>query len=152
MSKRLLRPTKKSIEFKSTMFALIAVSMVVISIATVLDQWEDDYGTVVGLDIGDLNKMDEIESYSVSQVEGITVKSSVSGEDFQGTVLRGVFGVLNTIFLPFNMVFGEEGMIQSVSDRYGLPIYIEVGMYLFIIFGILWTLVAIFFKIGRKSA
>ncbi|KKL04705.1 hypothetical protein LCGC14_2613360, partial [marine sediment metagenome] len=66
--------------------------------------------------------------------------------NFEGTSLRGAFGVLNNIFTPFRVVFGNGGMIDSLIERWGLPDYIGKALLTIMIISITWALIAIFFR------
>ncbi len=143
---------KKGLEFKLAFFAIIAVSMAVIAIGTWVNQWNDDYSSGLTYDLGDYDKLDDITGDIETQQGKVTVKSTNTGEEFEGTSIRGVFGILNNIFDPFRIVFGNNGMIDSVTERFGLPDYVRQGLVSMMIVSITFALVAIFFRLNRKSA
>jgi len=143
---------KKGLEFKLAFFAIIAVSMAVIAIGTWVNQWNDDYSSGLTYDLGDYDQLDEVTGDIETQQGKVTVKSTNTGEEFEGTSIRGVFGILNNIFDPFRIVFGNNGMIDSVTERFGLPDYVRQGLVSMMIVSITFALVAIFFRLNRKSA
>jgi len=152
MRRRILDRSKRSVEFRSAFFAIVAVSLVAISVGNILTNMSSDYNVDIPYDLQPFDSLEEMQSTSQTQVESITVKSSVSGENFEGTILKGVASTLNTIFLPFNIVFGNNGMLDIISDRFGIPSYIPTAIGILMFFGITFTLIAIFFKLGRPSA
>lgn len=138
---------KRGLEFKLAFFAVITASVVVIAAGVMVSEWNDTYDSGLTYDLENLDKLDEV-SDSVQQSQGnVTVKTSFSETtNFEGTSLRGVFRVLNNIFTPFRVVFGEGGMIDSVTDRWGIPNYIRTMVVSMIIAAIIFALVAIFFR------
>lgn len=144
---------KKGLEFKLAFFALIAVSMAVIAIGSWITQWNTDYSSGLTYDLGsDYNQLDKISDEIEDNQGRIAVKSTNTGEEFEGTSIRGVFGVLNNIFVPFRVVFGDNGMIDAVTERFGLPDYVRQGLVAMMIVSITFALVAIFFRLNRRSA
>lgn len=146
--KRLMK-NKKGLEFKAAFFSIIALSMVVIAIGVLINDWNDTYDAGLNPDLDAYDKLDDVSSTSQTQKEGVTVKSSNTGEQFEDTSIRGVFGILNNIYAPFRIVFGDGGMIDSVTERFGLPDYIRKGIVTMIIMAITFALVAIFFRLSR---
>lgn len=143
---------KKGLEFKLAFFALIAVSMSVIAIGVWVNTWNENYGSGLDYDLGEFNELDEVSGEAGTQQSGITIKSTNTGEEFEGTSIRGVFGILNNIYAPFRIVFGNNGMIDSVTERFGMPDYIRQGVVTMMIIAITFALVAIFFRLPRRSA
>ena len=146
---RLLIKNKKGMEFKSALFSLIAASMAVIAIGIFISDWNTTYNSGLNPDLSEYNKLNSLSSTAQSQKEGVTVKSSNTGEQFEDTSIRGVFGILNNIYAPFRIVFGDGGMLDSVTERFGMPDYIRQGIVTMIIIAITFALVAIFFRLSR---
>ena len=103
-------------------------------------------------DLDSFNQVDSVSSTASSQQEGVNIKAANSGIDFEGTAIRGVFGILNNIYAPFRIVFGDNGMLDSLTERFGMPDYIRQGIVVMMIMAITFTLVAIFFRLSRDSA
>jgi len=141
---------KKGLQFKSAFFSVIVLSMAIIAVGIIVDDWNTTYDAGLTPDLDDYDKLDEVSGTAKSQKEGITVKSSNTGEQFEDTSIRGVFGILNNIYAPFRVVFGDGGMIDSVTERFGLPDYIRQGIVTMIIMAITFALVAIFFRLSRE--
>jgi len=146
---------KKGLVFQNAFMAIIVVSLAIIAVGVWVNDWNTTYSSGLTYDLGDYDKLDSMSGEASGQQGNISVKSSFaasSGTDFEGTSLRGVFGVLNNIFAPFRVVFGDGGMIDSVTERWGLPDYIRQAFVTMIIIAITFALVAIFFrKPGDKA-
>ncbi len=139
-------------EFKKLMFAIIAVSMMVIAVGVIVDSWGDYYGSGVTSDLEELNVLDEISSTAESQKGTISPQSGEASSDFETGMFRGGYGIITSIFSPLRVVFGEDGMIDQVVERFGLPDYVYNGWVAFFIFAIIFTIIAIIFRLGRTAA
>ena len=140
---------KKGMQFKSILFAIVAMSMVIFAVGTWVDEWNRDYDSNITWNLGDYNKLDDMSDYASSSKGTMAVKSSFdsgAGADFEGTSLRGAFGVINNIFTPFNIVLGEGGLIDSIEDQFGIPNYITIGVVTLILFAIIFSIIALFFR------
>jgi len=145
---RILRD-KRGLQFKAALFALIATSLVILAVGVWVNQWNIDYNAGLTYDLGDYEELDELTTYSSGSRSTIAVKSSfdtTGGGDFEGTSLRGAFGIINNIFTPFNVVMGEGGMLDAIEDRWGLPNYIIRGILAFMIIAIIFSIIALFFR------
>ena len=144
---------KKGLKFKDAFFSVVIMGMLIVAIGVIIGKWNDDYGSGLTYDLDEYNQLDKLTSESQAQRGNISVKSSVEGSDgnFEGTSLRGVFGVLNNIYAPFRIVFGDGGMIDSVTERFGLPDYIRQGLITMMIMAITFALILIFFRRSGSS-
>ena len=143
---------KRGIEFKSLFFAITIASMIIIAVGVIVGEWNTKYNSGIANNLGEYDKLDEVSSIASKNKGDISVKSSSEGEDFEGISIRGAFGVLNNIWTSFNLVFGSGGMVDSVTDRFGLPNYIAQGFITLVIFAVVFTLIAIFFRMVREVA
>ena len=141
---------KKGLVFKDALFALIFVSVAVIAIGSWIADWNLQYNAGLDYDLGTFNELDSVSNTAQSQKGNLSVKSAFDAgqgaTNFEGTSIRGAFGVLNNIFTPFRVVFGDGGMIDSLTERWGLPNYIGEGILTIMIISITWALIAIFFR------
>lgn len=148
---------KKGLVFKDAMFAIILVSASIISIGVWTNDWSENYGSGLTYDLGDdYNELDSMSQTAQAQKGNISVKSSFDAgqgaTNFEGTSLRGVFGILNNLYTPFRVVFGDGGMVDSVTERWGLPDYIGEILLTLMLTAITFALIAIFFrKPGGKA-
>jgi hypothetical protein len=148
MSKKLMKD-KRGLQFKAALFALITVSMVLYGIGVWVGSWNTQYNSGLTYDLGDYEKLDELSSYASSSKGNVSVRSSfdtTGSGDFEGTSLRGAFGVINNIFTPFNVLLGEGGLIDSIEDRFGIPNYITIGFISLMTIAIIFSLIALFFR------
>lgn len=147
---------KKGLVFKDAFFAVIFISLSVIAVGIWINDWNANYSSGLTYDLEDFNELESMSGQAQSQKGNISVKSSFDAgqgaTNFEGTSLRGVFGILNNLYTPFRVVFGDGGMIDSVTERWGLPDYIRQGIVTMMIMSITFALVAIFFrKPGGKA-
>lgn len=142
---------KKGLQFKSAFFAIIALSMIVIATGIIIDDWNTEYDSGLTYDLAEYSELDSLSSEANRQQGNISVKSSVEGEDFEGTTLRAVFGILNNIYKPFKIIFGEGGMLDSVTDRFGIPNYVRQGLVTMMILAITFAIIAILFRLPRTT-
>ena len=139
---------KKGLQFKSAFFAVILVSMAFIAVGVWVSDWNTQYSSGLTYDLDEYSKLEETSEQASSQQGNVSIKSSFAADtDFEGTSIRGVFGVLNNIYAPFRVVFGDGGMLDSVTERWGLPDYIRQGFVTMMIIAITFALVAIFFRL-----
>lgn len=144
-----LKKDKRGLEFKKGLFALIVVSMSIYGIGIWVGEWSNKYDSGITYDLYEYNELDTLSSYATSTKGDLATKSSfdtTSGGDFEGTSLRGAFSVINNIFTPFNVVFGEGGMIDSIEDRWNIPDYIVIGIISMMILSIIFAIIALFFR------
>ena len=146
---------KKGFEFKKGLFALIIISMSIYGIGIWVNEWNTKYDAGLTYDLYEYNELDTLSEYATSTKSDLATKSSfdtTSGGDFEGTSLRGSFSVINNIFTPFNVVFGEGGMIDSIEDRWNIPNYIVIGIISMMILAIIFAIIALFFRKGDGTA
>jgi len=133
-------------EFKGTIFAIIAVSMVIIAASVAVDQLGDAYNSGITSDLGKFNKLDSATD-EVGDMQGRMVQQSgEASSDYEQETFRSGYGILTNIFKPLRLVFGEDGMIDSVIERFGLPDYIWNGWIAMISIAITTTIIAIVFR------
>ncbi len=138
---------KRGLVFKNAFFAILVASAAIIAVGLWIDEWNTDYDAGLTTDLSDFDKLDEFTGEAAGQEGNISVQSSFRGsEDFEGTSLRGVFRVLNDLYRPFRMVFGQDGMIDSLEDRWGMPEVISQLLFAMMIIAITWAIIAIFFR------
>jgi len=152
MNKRNIITDRRGLEFRSAFFALIAMSTVIIAAGVIVGNWSADYNSGVTYGLGEYNNLNEIAGTAEDQRGDISVKSPTPRDtDFEGTSLRGVFGLLNNIYSSFNLVFGDNGMIDSVTSRFGIPNYLSIALITIMVMAITFALIAIFFKLNRRA-
>ena len=145
---------KKGLEFKSALYSLIVMSMMIIGIGVWIGDWNEKYDSGLTYDLGEYERLDELSSYASGTKEDISVRGTVdtASGDFEGTSLRGAFAIINNIFQPFRVVFGQGGLIDSIEDRWGIPNYITMGFVSIAVLGIIFSIIALFFRRPTTSA
>jgi len=143
---------KKALIFRNAFFAIIAVSLVITAVGVIISSWNTTYSSGLLYDLDEYNRMEDISAEAGQQQSDINVKSTNTGESFEGTSIRGVFGILNNIYAPFRIVFGDNGMLDSITERFGMPDYIRQALVTFMIMGITFALVAVLFRLSRVAA
>lgn len=140
---------KRGLEFKSAFFGLIMMSMSLIAIGVWIGDWNSKYNSGLTYDLESYSKLNELSDYASTSKSNISVRSSFetgASGDFEGTSLRGAFGIVNNIFTPFNVVFGDGGLLDSIQTRWGIPNYIMIGIISMMVLAILFALIALFFR------
>lgn len=140
---------KRGLSLKAGLFAIIAFSIAIIASGVWVDSWATSYDSDLTSDFDDYNKLDDLSGDAEKYRGNLSVSSSSEGQDFEGTTIRAAFGILNTIFRPFQTVFGNGGMLDSLTERFGIPDYIRQGAVTLMVLAIVFALIAIFF--GRNK-
>jgi len=140
---------KKGMQFKSALFAIVIVGLVIFAIGIWFGEWNTTYSSGLTYDLGEYNKVSNVSGIAEEQQGSININSANTGESFEGTSIRGVFGVLNNIYSSFRTVYN---MIDSAVERFGLPSIVSQVLITLIIIAITFALVAIIFRLGRTSA
>lgn len=149
--RKIKKQNKKALSFKMAMFSLIAVSLMILAVGAWINDWNDIYDSGIAYDLDEYDQSDTLSDEAESQKDMIVVKSTDTGEEFEGTSIRGVFGVLNSLYESFRIVFGDDGMLDSIQNRFGIPDYPMQSLVNFMIVAITFALIAVFFKLPRKS-
>ncbi len=139
---------KKALSFKLVFFALVAFSILIVAVGNWVTEWNEDYDSGITYDLGGLNKLDDVSGEAEDMQSGISIKSTNTGEEFEGTSIRGVFGVLNNIFKPFRIVLD---LLDSLVTWFGIPPYLKEAFITIMIMSITFTLVGIFFRLNRRN-
>ena len=143
---------KKGLQFKSALFALVVASIIILAVGYWINEWNTSYDAGLTYDLGDYQKLDELSSYASSSKGNISAQSSFdTGGDFEGTSLRGAFGIVNNLFTPFKVLLGEGGLIDAIEDRWGIPNYITLGISTMMVLAIIFALIALFFRKGTNT-
>jgi len=142
---------KKGMELKASFFAMIIVSMVIISVGVVFSEWDTPYNTGISNDLSnDFDNLDSLSEEAQLQQSQITPQDADTGVgDFEGRIFRGGYGLVGRLFTPFRAVFN---MLDSVEKRFDLPSYIAEGILTMMFFALITTIVAIIFRLPRQNA
>lgn len=139
---------KRGVEFKSSIFAIIVVGLIVTAVGVIINDWGIEYGSGVTSDLGSYNKVGDVSSYVEGSQSRVNPQSSETSSDAETTTYRGVWSIIVGIWTPFRLSFN---MIDSVFETYNIPGYIKLGIITMIIFAVLTTIVAIIFRFIRPN-
>jgi len=147
-----LKMNKKGLEFKSGMFALVAIGMCVMAFTAIINEQADKYDTAAVSEVGGFNQLDDVSGTAEGYEGSLTPEDPESGEDAETGTFRGVYGIITGLFTAFDIVTGDGGMIDSVTTQLGLPVYIRQGIVTLMFIGIAFSLVAVIFRLTRGTA
>lgn len=138
--------------FKEGLFAIVAISVLVMAFATIIDQQAERYGTTVISEVGGLNKLDEVSGTAEVYESSLTPEDPEPGEDAETGTFRGVYGMITGYFGAVDIVTGDGGMIESVTTQTGTPVYVRQAVITLFFIAIAMGLVAVIFRLSRSSA
>lgn len=138
---------KKGLQFKLAFFAVVVASMAIIAVGVIIGEWNTQYESGLQYDLGSYNKLNDISGSAESQQATLSPDSPDTDSNFESSTFRSAYGVITKIFLPFEVVFGKEGLIAALTNRFGLPDYVRQGIVAMSIFAFIFALVAIIFRI-----
>lgn len=139
-------------QLKSAFFAIIALSVIMIASGIIINDWSIAYNSGITSDLDNFNKLNEISKTAGVQQGNINPQSGEASSDFETETFRGAYGIITNIFAPLRIIFGNNGMIDSITERFGLPDYIRQAIVTMIIFSLIFTIIAIVFRLGRTEA
>jgi hypothetical protein len=139
-------------ELKLAFFAIIVFSMIIIASGVVVNQWSDDYDSGLTSDLEGFDKLSDVSEDAKSQQGKINPQSGEASSDFETGMFRGGYGIITSIFEPLRAVFGDKGMVDAVTERFGLPDYVRQGLVAMMIFALIFAIIAIIFRLGRSAA
>jgi len=139
-------------EFKSAFFAIVVVGILITAVTVVINGWGVGYGSDVTSDLMEYDKSSDLEQYTGDYQGRITPTSPETSSDVETQTYRGVYGIISNPFSPLRLVFGSGGMIDSISQRFHIPSYIWRSIVSLMIISIIFTIVAIIFRINRGAA
>lgn len=139
-------------EFKSAFFAIIVVGMVILAAGAIIVEWGDDYGSGITYDLYDYDATTNVSDSAGVQQGSINPQSGEASSDFETETFRGGYGILTNIYGSFRIVFGEGGMVDSITDRFGIPDYFRQGLVTMMIIAITFSIIAVVFRLARRSA
>ena len=146
------RINKKGMEFKSTLQSIVIVSLLVIAYGVIIVNQSEAYGTGIASEIDQYNKLDDISETSGGFKEGIGASDPNPGQDAEANTFRAVYGLLTNIFSSFDLIIGEDGMVDGLTDQLGIPSYIRQGFIAIFAIAVVFTLVGIIFRLSRGAA
>ena len=139
-------------EFKTTFFAIIIFSVLMIAVGVIINQRNSAYNTGITSDLEGLNKLEDVGAVAEEHQDDISPQSGEASSDFETETFRGGYGTILKAYDDLRSVYGEGGIIDSLTTRYGIPDYIRRAFIYMVSIAILFGIVAIVFRLGRTSA
>ena len=139
-------------ELKSAIFAMIAFSMIIVAVGVIVGGWNESYNSDLDNDLGVFSKLDSVSAKLNESERKITPASGEASSDFETGMFRGVYGIITTFKDSFSMIFGSAGLIDDLAEEFSIEPWIVKGIIAFISASILFSIIAIIFRLGRTSA
>lgn len=143
---------KKGLEFKLALFAIIGLSMIITAVGILVGAWSSHYNANLANNLDEYDVSDDSSQTARDQRAGISPQSSDPGSDFEARSFRGGFGIINSIFNAFDVVLGRDGLLGSITQRFGVPDYIRQGILAMMTIAITMGIIAIIFRLSRRTA
>ncbi len=137
---------KRGLSITRSLQAIVAIGIVIAAVGVILAGWEGTYGIDVPYDLEDFNKISQLSGEAELQQEQINSERQESDERFEEGTFRGAFAIVQNIFAPFRFVFGDNGLVDSVTERFGLPDYLRQGIVVMMVLAITGAIVALVFR------
>lgn len=150
--KNITKMNKKGMEFKSGLFAIVAVSIIVIAFGTIITEQTSVYGSGATSGLSSYDQLDNISETSGNYRSKISPNDEDPSSDAESNTFRGVYGIMANIFQTFDIVLGDDGMLDDLTVQFGLPSYVRQGVITFIMIAITFSLIAVIFRLARRSA
>lgn len=148
--------SKKGVELKIALFAVIAVGLFVVAATVNLQRWdvtdagpiyESGISTQAQQDLQPFDSSDEISTQIEADRQSISQSSGAEG-DAEGNIFQAVFGIVVIIPKTLNLVFGSNGMLDALATRFGIENYVIVGVATLMSIALIWAIIAIVFRRG----
>lgn len=147
-----LKMNKKGLEFKAGMYAIVAISLMVLAYAIIIDEQADMYGTNATSELGAFNKLNSVSSTARGYESSLTPEDPEPGQDPEAGTFRGVYGIITGLFGAFDIVVGDGGMVDSVVTQLGLPLWVKQGVITLMFIAIAFSIVAVIFRLSKGTA
>ncbi len=138
-------------EFKNAFFAIILVSMIMVSAGVILSEWATEYGSGITPNLGEYVRIEGMTDTAESIEGSISPQSGEASVDYESRTYKSGYGIILGMYDNLRLVFGEDGMIDSVMKNFGIPIYVWQGISIMISLAIGLTLAAIIFRRAKST-
>ena len=137
---------KKGLQFRNAFFAIIILGVVVTSIGIIIANWNSYYNSGINWDLGSFDQSSAVYSQTGTYINSTTSKDPTVGEDYQSNIYKAAYGIITNLVSPFAMVFGQNGMLYSISTMFGVPSYIIAAIISMMIIALVFAFISIIFK------
>jgi len=142
---------KKGMEFKSVLQSVVMVSLLVVAYGIIIINQSNAYNTGITSEIDQYDKLDEISSTTGGFKENIGASDPNPGQDAEANTFRSVYGLLTNIFSSFDLIIGQGGMIDRLTDQLGIPSYVRQGFIALFVIAVVFTLIGIIFRLSKAA-
>lgn len=142
---------KKGLQFRNAFFAVIIVGMVVTAFGIIISEWNTHYNSGLAYDLGQFDGSSGITRTVDGYEAKLTPTSPDQGNDYQSNTLQAAYGIITNIIAPFKPVFGQNGMLDAVTDMFGLPDFVRITIVTLMILAIIFALLALIFRANRTT-
>ena len=143
---------KKGLSLKSSFFAVIVMGIIVAAVGTTLSEWGTFYENPIPYDLDNYNKIEDVSATAGEQQQALSPNDPDPGTNAEASTFRGGYGIISNIYQPFRIVFGNDGMLDAVTERFGLPDYLRQALVTMMVIAFTFAIVAIVFRLSRSSA
>lgn len=140
----------KGLQITSTFYAIIVAGIVLTGIGVLIATMGPFYGSDASYDLTQYGRNDNISDTITTYQNRLSPENANPGTDFEATTFTGSFGIINTLFAAFRVIFGSNGMLVGLATRFGIPAYIIQGIASMIIVGIAFAIVGIIFRLSKQ--
>lgn len=137
---------------KAVFFGAVIFGFLLIASAYWYNGWNEIYNVGSKADISGLSQEENLETISTEHQRQINPASGEASSDFETETFRGGYGIISSLHNTFSFITGEEGIIHTLTVRYGIPSYIITTILALFSFAITMTIIAIIFRLGRSTA
>lgn len=150
MGSQNLMKDKRGLTLKNLLFAVIAMSAVILATGEIMGEWGKAYESGITYDLESFEDLEGLSAEATIERDQLTVED-VQGVDvgFEGSIFRGGYGIFARIFTPLAPLFN---MIDIAATRLGLPGYVTVIITTLITIAIVTMIISIIFRLPRSSA
>lgn len=141
----------KGVVIGDAVISVVIVSIIIIAVGVMLTDYEDAYNVGVVNDLGEYDQLDNASSMAQSQKTSISPNDPDPSEDSEANTFRGGYGIITGVLTSLSLVFGSQGMLQSISDRFNLPDYIVQGLITIMIISLVFSIIAVIFRLSRSK-
>jgi hypothetical protein len=143
---------KRGIVIKNAFYAVLIFSALIIASGVIIVDWYNQYGVNTPGSLEEYNTLQTVYGDIQSQEEKITPNDPSSGDlSFESNTYRGVYGILTSVLTSFKLVTAEGGMIDSISNRFGIPSYVSQLIIAMILISLITGIAAVIFRLARSA-
>ena len=146
-----VRMNKKALQFRNAFFSIIVLGVIVVAMGTVISGWSSYYNSGISWNLGGFDSSQSVYNTAGTYINSSNPSSPEVGSDYQSNIYKQSFGIITNLISPFSMVFGQNGMIYSIGNIFGIPSYILIAITTMAILALVFAFLSIIFKQFRNT-